>query len=50
MARTTPAEHQLGVGATGGQALGLTFATACGGFDCGVDFKEHLIQLKGGKH
>lgn len=33
----------------GGKALSVTFATACGAFDCGVDFQERIIQLKGGK-
>jgi len=33
----------------GGKALGVTFAFACGVFDCGVDFQEHVIQLRGGK-
>ncbi len=33
----------------GGKALSLTLAVACGAFDCGVDFQEHSIQLKGGK-
>lgn len=33
----------------GGKALSVTFAVACGAFDCGVDFQERIIQLKGGK-
>lgn len=33
----------------GGKALSVTFAVACGAFDCGVDFQERIIQLKGGR-
>ena len=33
----------------GGKALSVTFAVACGAFECGVDFQERIIQLKGGK-
>ena len=33
----------------GGKALSATFATACGAFNCGIDFQESSIQLKGGK-
>ncbi len=33
----------------GGKALSVTFAVACGAFDCGVDFEERIIQLKGGR-
>lgn len=33
----------------GGKALSVTVAYACGAFDCGVDFQEHIIQLKSGK-
>jgi hypothetical protein len=33
----------------GGKALTATFAVACGKYDCGVDFQERTIQLKGGK-
>lgn len=33
----------------GGKAATVTFAVACGTFQCGVDFQEHVVQLKGGK-
>ena len=33
----------------GGKALSVTLAVACGAFECGVDFQERIIQLKGGK-
>jgi hypothetical protein len=33
----------------GGKAASVTFAVACGAFDCGVDFEERVIQIKGGK-
>lgn len=33
----------------GGKAFSVTFAVACGAFDCGVDFEERTIQLKGGR-
>lgn len=29
-----------------GEALSATFATACGVFDCGVDFEERMLRLK----
>lgn len=32
----------------GGKALSVSFAVACGQFLCGVDFEEHVVQLKGG--
>ncbi len=31
----------------GGRAANVTFAVACGFFDCGVDFEERVIQLSG---
>jgi hypothetical protein len=34
---------------SGGKAMSVTFALACGAFDCGVDFEERTIQVKGGK-
>lgn len=33
----------------GGKAASVTFAVACGVFDCGVDFEEHVVQLSGRK-
>jgi hypothetical protein len=33
----------------GGRAASVTFAVACGAFDCGVDFEERIIQLSGRK-
>ncbi len=33
----------------GGKAVTVTFALACGTFQCGVDFQEHVVQLKGGR-
>ena len=33
----------------GGKALNVTLAVACGVFDCGVDFQESIIHLKGGR-
>lgn len=33
----------------GGKAVSVTFAVACGDFFCGFDFKEHVVQLKGGR-
>lgn len=33
----------------GGKAASITFAMACGAIDCGIDFEERIIQLKGGK-
>jgi hypothetical protein len=33
----------------GGKAATVTFVVACGSFECGVDFQEHVVQLKGGK-
>ena len=33
----------------GGKAATVTFAVACGSFECGVDFQEHVVQLKGGR-
>jgi hypothetical protein len=29
----------------GGKAASVTFAVACGPFECGVDFQEHIVQL-----
>jgi hypothetical protein len=29
----------------GGKGASVTFAVACGPFDCGVDFQEHIVQL-----
>lgn len=29
-----------------GEALSATFATACGVFDCGVDFEERMLRLR----
>ena len=34
---------------SGGKAATLTFAISCGRFDCGTDFEEHTVQLRG-KH
>jgi hypothetical protein len=31
----------------GGKAATVTFAIACGAFDCGIGFEEHTIQLRG---
>jgi len=31
----------------GGKAASVTFAVACGSFDCGVDFEERIVQLSG---
>lgn len=33
----------------GGKALSATFAVACGTFLCGIDYQEHIVQLKGKK-
>lgn len=33
----------------GGKAASVTFSIACGAFECGVDFEERTVQLKGGK-
>ena len=33
----------------GGKALSVTFAVACGQFQCGVDYQERVVQLKGGR-
>lgn len=33
----------------GGKAASVTFAYACGAFDCGVDYEEHTIAVSGGK-
>lgn len=33
----------------GGKALSVAFAVACGEFLCGVDFEEHVVQLRGGR-
>jgi Family of unknown function (DUF6299) len=33
----------------GGKAASVTFAAACGVFDCGVDFEERIVQLSGKK-
>lgn len=33
----------------GGKAASVTFGVACGEFQCGVDFEEHVVQLSGGK-
>jgi hypothetical protein len=32
----------------GGKTLTLTFATSCGAFECGFDFVEQTVQLRGG--
>ncbi|TDO47156.1 hypothetical protein EV643_10947 [Kribbella sp. VKM Ac-2527] len=32
---------------SGGKAATVTFAIACGPFECGTDFEEHTIQLRG---
>jgi hypothetical protein len=34
---------------SGGKALSLTMAFACGASDCGIDFEERVIRIKGGK-
>jgi len=31
----------------GGKAASVTFAIACGTFDCGTDFEERIVQLRG---
>ena len=31
----------------GGKAASVTFAIACGTFECGEDFEEHTVQLRG---
>jgi hypothetical protein len=31
----------------GGKAVSVTFAFACGFFDCGIDFEERIVQLRG---
>lgn len=31
----------------GGKAVSVTFAVACGIFDCGFDFEERKVQLRG---
>jgi hypothetical protein len=31
----------------GGKAASVTFATACGAFQCGIDFEERIVQLRG---
>jgi hypothetical protein len=31
----------------GGKAATVTFAFACGAFDCGISFEEHTVQLRG---
>lgn len=31
----------------GGKAASITFAVACGSFDCGVDFEERIVMLSG---
>jgi hypothetical protein len=33
----------------GGKAASVTFAVACGAFQCGIDFEETVIQAMGGK-
>ena len=33
----------------GGKALTVTFAIACGAFECAQGFAEQSVQLKGGK-
>jgi len=33
----------------GGKAASITFAVACGVFDCGVDFEERIVMLNGRK-
>jgi hypothetical protein len=30
---------------TGGKAASVTFAVACGPFECGIDYEEHTVQL-----
>ena len=30
---------------TGGKGASVTFAVACGPFDCGIDYEEHRVQL-----
>ena len=32
----------------GGRSVALTFAIACGAIDCGVDFEEATVRLRGG--
>jgi len=34
---------------SGGKAVTVTLAFACGVFDCGVDFEERIVQLRGKK-
>ncbi|HZN17115.1 MAG TPA: hypothetical protein VFB84_02840 [Micromonosporaceae bacterium] len=29
----------------GGKAVSVTFAVACGPFECGLDFQQHIVQL-----
>ncbi|TDO35164.1 hypothetical protein EV643_12450 [Kribbella sp. VKM Ac-2527] len=31
----------------GGKAASVTFAFACGPFECGIDFEERIVQLRG---
>lgn len=33
----------------GGKAASVTFAYACGAFDCGTDYVEHVVMLNGKK-
>lgn len=33
----------------GGKALSVTFAVACGIYQCGIDYQEHIVQLKGAR-
>lgn len=33
----------------GGKAVNVTFAVACGDFDCGIDFEERVVHLRGKK-
>jgi len=36
---------QIGRKFAGGKGASVTFAVACGVFDCSVDFQEHIVQL-----
>jgi hypothetical protein len=31
----------------GGEAATVTFAAACGAFECGIGFEERTVQLRG---
>jgi hypothetical protein len=33
----------------GGKAASVTFAFACGAFDCGTDFQSFTVKVGGGK-